>query len=132
MPIKLLHGNAKSFQETDSNRMQPDGTITTTKRPPHAFSAFMDFWDHAPLEFFHYHFEAKPPSSMTRPRYPLPQPSSPRQPTGGLCCGWYSCAVRSLLADRGSGQHLGYCPPCRPGTARRVLLGHQRELLWAQ
>ena len=62
MPLKILHANAKAFEETESRRQQADGSVTTSMNQPHPLVAYRQFWDDAPLEFLHYQFERKAPS----------------------------------------------------------------------
>jgi hypothetical protein len=49
MPMKLLHANAKAFEERESRRMGADEKVTVTTLQPHPLVAFQHFWrDRAP------------------------------------------------------------------------------------
>jgi hypothetical protein len=44
MPLKILHGNAKAFEETERNTRLADGSIQKSMNQPHPLVAYRQFW----------------------------------------------------------------------------------------
>lgn len=44
MPLKILHANAKAFEETERNTRLADGSIQKSMNQPHPLVAYRQFW----------------------------------------------------------------------------------------
>lgn len=44
MPLKILHANAKAFEETERNTRAADGSIQKSMNQPHPLAAYRQFW----------------------------------------------------------------------------------------